>query len=144
MLLMLVFLTGNLTIAVLIFGASVICTLGIGGVLWVGLAILIGAILQLLFPFLRSKADLDPVGALLWLPSASSPGPTKPTQSWVPEAMVTYAIHKLQLGVGEDVVRRNLLRNGWSEAQIADVLAVAYARMDAATQDGIEAGWDAD
>ena len=143
MLVMLAILTGDPGTAVVILVVSVVCTLGIGGVLWVGLAILIGAILQVLFPFLSPTPDQGPSAHHRDAQLASASDTPGSSETLVPEPLVHYAIHKLRLGLGEDVVRRNLKRNGWSEAQIAAVLPVAYARM-AAAQDGMEEGHNGD
>lgn len=139
MLVMLAILTGDPVTAVVILVASSVCTLGVGGLLWVGLAILIGSILQLLFPFLRPTADQGPSTQHRAAQFASASDTPGSSETFVPEPLVHYAMHKLQLGLGDDVVRRNLMRNGWSEAQVTAVLPVAHARM-AAAQDGIAAG----
>lgn len=129
MLALLWLLVGSLTNAMTIIAASIVCTLGIGAAFWVGIAMLLGAALQVLLPSLRGRtrppAETD---------AAVAVGKLTP--------LVDYACFQLRIGSSEERVRLNLDRAGWGEQQIATVLAEARGLL--ATMDGDGAGSDPD
>jgi hypothetical protein len=108
--------------------ASIICTLGIGGFFWIGVAMLLGAALQVLLPSLRARPG-QPQAAK----AADNP----------PAPLIAYASGRLGIGIREGRVRRDLHRAGWGDALIESVLARAHAQLAARAADGIRSGPDA-
>lgn|GEM_PF-1776817 len=101
---LLALMSGSLDSAVSMILLSVLCTAGIGGLFWVGVAILVGTVLQLLLPPLRPAPR-----EVVFRATAREPD----------EAMLLrhYAGEKLGQGMSEAAVRRDLLRSGWNEGQ---------------------------
>ena len=118
MIAVLALLCGSFGDALQIIIISTVCTLGIGGFFWVGVAMLFGVVLQLLVPRLRAK----PVPAF-----AAAAGPEQAMFN----LLVQYASAKLGQGASEDGVRRDLRRSGWSEPQAEAALAEARSLLAA-------------
>ena len=101
---------------------STVCTLGIGGFFWAGVAMLFGALLQVLVPSLRVKPG---VGAA----PGAAPSRLEPSgaggEKVVANLLVNYASAKLRQGASEAAVRRDLLRSGWNEGQADSALKQA-------------------
>lgn len=127
--------------ALLLIIVSTICTFGIGGFFWVGLAMLLGAVLQLLVPALRARPPAG-VGAAAVHPGLDPPlsgGKTSVSQLLVNNAgakfhhlLVNYACGKLRQGASEEGLRRDLLWTGWTEIEVTAVLEEARALVTAA------------
>ena len=126
MLLLLIVLVGSIDHGLEMLALSVLCTFGIGGVFWLALAMLIGAILQLLLPSLRARPGTKP--------GRQFPGGTAVPairDERVQTLLLEYTFERLQRGSSEAGVRRDLLRSGWSEAQADTALEQARAGLTA-------------
>jgi len=95
--------------ALMLLVVSMVCTLGIGGLLWLALSVLIGWSLRLLWQAFRGARR--PPG-----PSAGSAG------GGVPLVVSRYVEGRLGQGADPDRLRRDLLRQGWSPSQVAAAL----------------------
>jgi hypothetical protein len=121
-------LCGSFPMALALIYGSTVCTLGIGGFFWLGVAKLFGVLLQQLVPALRSKT-LSGAAAADRRPGLDPPGPGG--EKVVANLLVTYASEKLRQGASEDGVRRDLLWSGWSEVQTTAALEEARALLSA-------------
>lgn len=119
---------------------STICTFGIGGFFWVGVAMLFGAVLQLLVPALRARppAEAAPAARHPGLDPLLPGGKTSVSQLLVNNAgakfhrlLVNYACAKLRQGASEEGLRRDLLWTGWTEIEVTAVLEEARALVTA-------------
>jgi hypothetical protein len=95
--------------ALVLLAVSVVCTLGIGGLLWLALAVLIGWSLRLLWTALRGGRR--PPG------QAAGPG-----GGGAPAVVSRYVEGRLSQGVDPERLRRDLLHQGWSSSQVAAAL----------------------
>ncbi|MCT0225305.1 hypothetical protein [Synechococcus sp. CS-1328] len=103
----LVVMTGSLGNAAGLLFVSVVCTAGIGGVFWLGLALLIGWMLNLILP--------SPLRRPLTLPTTGSDP--------VVTRLTTYVGRARQQGMAPERIRQDLARGGWSPVQIEAALA---------------------
>jgi len=114
MMAVLALLCGSPVVALGLIVASTVCTLGIGGFFWAGVAMLFGALLQVLVPSLRVKPG---VGAAPGAAPSRLEPPGAGAEKSVSHLLVNYASAKLRQGASEAAVRRDLLRSGWNEGQ---------------------------
>jgi hypothetical protein len=114
MLALLTVMCGSFGDALQIIIISTVCTLGIGGFFWAGVAMLFGALLQVLVPSLRVNPG---VGAAPGAAPSSLEPPGAGGEKVVANLLVNYASAKRRQGASETAVRRDLLRSGWNEGQ---------------------------
>jgi len=129
MIAVLALLCGSFGDALQIIIISTVCTLGIGGFFWAGVAMLFGALLQVLVPSLRVKPG---VGAAPGAAPSRLEPPGAGGEKVVANLLVNYASAKLRQGASEEGVRRDLLWSGWSEVQATAALEEARALLTAA------------
>jgi len=107
---------------------SVLCTMGIGALFWLGAAILIGFLLQLFFPFLRAMPGRATARSPSNQGSHSLQNLFQGDHTPLPRSgdpRVAYIRRQRSEGISEDTVRRELRRAGWEEAQVAAALQQA-------------------
>jgi hypothetical protein len=129
MLALLTVMCGSFADALQMIIISTICTLGIGGFFWAGVAMSFGAVLQVLVPSLRVKPG---VGAAPGAAPSRLEPPGAGAEKSVSHLLVKYASGKLSQGASEEGVRRDLLWSGWSEVQATAALEEARALLTAA------------
>jgi hypothetical protein len=116
-------LTGSIGTAAQILVFSVICTLGIGALFWLGLAVVLGlATLYAADQIARLRGR--PAGLGLFPPHGASPG-AAPAVAQPPqglEALRRYAGRRLAQGGDRERIRHELLRAGWSVPQVEAAL----------------------
>jgi hypothetical protein len=113
-------LTGSIVSASQIVFFSVVCTLGIGALFWLGLALVLGlAILYAADQLSRWRGR--PGGLGLFTPAAD---PAGGAGSWVgpPQALSDYAARRLAEGADRERVRRDLLHAGWTAPEVEAAL----------------------
>ncbi|MEB3256435.1 MAG: hypothetical protein VKJ05_08625 [Synechococcaceae cyanobacterium] len=108
----LVLLTGDYRIVAMLVGISVVCTAGIGGVFWLGLALLVGlAVLYVLDQILRLRGSRHGLGLFDRKPQGE--------QRQARQAVVQrYVARRLATGADPARVRQDLLAAGWEENQL--------------------------
>jgi hypothetical protein len=116
--LLLVTSTGSVSNASSLLLLSVVCTAGIGGLFWLGMAFLLGAAVFLLVAGVARMAGW-PVPA--WLKA----GPRTTGGGATVEALGHYADAQLRLGRSSDAIGRDLRRQGWREDEVARALTAA-------------------
>ncbi len=106
-------LTGSLYNAGAALTMSIVCTLGVGAVFWGLLAWILGAVTVLL------------VGLVIRLLGGSWPGASRHGFSQVTSGPVikAYVARRRQAGGDDDHIRADLLRGGWSAAEVEAALA---------------------
>jgi hypothetical protein len=133
-------LLGSLQSLARLLVVSVVCTLGIGAFFWFGLAMLMGFVLQVLVPPLRgappvvSGAGSRSVETLLKGTSRSAGPVLGPAQrpaasAWSQDPLGSFIRARRMAGEGEQALRRDLRRAGWSEEQVAAALEQAGGGM---------------
>ena len=95
--------------ALMLLMMSVICTLGIGGLLWLAMAVLIGRTLRLLWRLFRAAR----FGATRRPSSAGS------TDAATAAVLSRYVEASLGQGADPQRLRRDLLGQGWTASQLA-------------------------
>ena len=88
-----------------LFFFSIICTLGIGGVFWAGLAFGVGLLI-----------------ITLWEATRGDHAPRDPESDPQAEALTTYVSRALQAGANDDQLLRRLQRQGWTEDEITQAI----------------------
>lgn len=115
---LLTLMCGSLDAAMTILFWSVVCTLGIGALFWAGLAMLIGAALQVLVPPLRSRSPSRAAKRREGLSSvATDPHPLR--------SLINYAVLGLERGLSAERLSRDLLRAGWGETEVESAMGQA-------------------
>ncbi|MFZ4566210.1 MAG: hypothetical protein ACOYMY_07080 [Prochlorococcaceae cyanobacterium] len=114
LLLLLAVMTGGFGSAIALLLMSVICTGGIASVFWLLLAFLLGAINMALFALLVARVG-GPRLSASWKGLGS--GPSLPV-------IASYVERRRQAGGDDDHIRADLLRGGWSPADVEAALAV--------------------
>lgn len=124
---------GDPTSAAIMFGMSVVCTLGMSLVIWVPLAWLVGILtLSLLmaiylagkkwigwqWPALEARLQRQPRDANL---TGSAQTPTT-------QALSRYISQALAKGYSDDQIQRRLLKQGWTTAEIEAAQTVTQAQ----------------
>ncbi len=128
LLLLLTLLSGSLGNAVGILLLSVVCTLGIGGLFWIGAAILIGATLQLLLPSLQAAGSTARgSGRRTGSPAATL---TQEVPVFVRQLHHYVNVQRRQ-GVSAERLRSDLLAHGWTAEEVNDALKRAERSTDA-------------
>lgn len=117
----LVLLTGSIEASVQILVFSVLCTLGIGALFWLGLALVLGlALLYGADQLSRLRGRAGGLG-LFAPPRHSADGAA--VAAAVPRALGDYAARRLAQGGDPERIRRDLLRAGWDVPQVERALA---------------------
>lgn len=106
-------LTGSLYNAGAMVTMSIICTLGVGAVFWGLLAWILGAVTVLL------------LGLVIRLLGGSWPGASRHGFNHGPsdQAITAYVARRRLAGGDDDRIRADLLRGGWSAAEVEAALA---------------------
>lgn len=115
LLLILFGLTGSLESMATMLLISVVCTAGIGGFLWYGVALLLGLLVQLLLPFLRGQPPVSRGGVAL-----SATDLLRPQEAT--DSLVRYIQRREAEGAGLASLRTDLRRAGWGDDQVAAAL----------------------
>jgi len=116
LLLILLGLTGSFDTMATMLLLSLICTLGTAGFFWFGAALLLGVLIQLLFPLLRGQPP--PVrrgGDDLLITDLLRP-------QGAADSLVRYIQRREAEGAGEATLRTDLRRAGWNADQVAAAL----------------------
>ena len=117
MVVLLALMSGSFLNALQMILFSTICSAGIGGLFWAGVAMLIGTVMQLLLPRLRARpAEGSASGASR--PNVPGPG----GEQAIEDLLAEYASARLRQGASKEGVRRDLRWSGWSEAQATAAL----------------------
>lgn len=116
----LVLLTGSIATAAQILVFSVICTLGIGALFWLGLALVLG--LALLYGADQLSRLRGRSGGLGLFPSPREPAVGGAASAGGPPALSDYAARRLAEGGDPQRIRRDLLQAGWAAPQVDHAL----------------------
>lgn len=95
---------------------SIVCTLGIGGVFWAGLAFGLGLLLVTLWEAFRGHHT-----------------PDHPEANPQVEALTAYVRRALQAGANDDQLLRRLQRQGWTAEEITQAIQRSQGNPDAPT-----------
>ncbi|MCP9816891.1 hypothetical protein KBY76_09440 [Synechococcus sp. GreenBA-s] len=116
-------LTGSIATAGQILVFSVICTLGIGALFWLGLALVLG-LATLYAADQIARLQGRPAGLGLFPPHGALPGaaPAEALPSQGLDTLSRYAARRLAQGGDRERIRHELLRAGWSVPQVEAAL----------------------
>lgn len=127
-LLALTLLCGSFSTAVQVLFWSVVCTVGIGSLFWLGLAFLVGSVLELIVQELRRGARTATASTATASAGAAKEGTDAtavPSPQLSSRPLGDYVQRRLQAGSDRDHLRSDLQRAGWSDADIAAALNAA-------------------
>ena len=134
MLLLLVLISGSFNNAFTLLGVSIICTLGIGGLFWLGVSFLLGSIvLELFLPGVGCEVDDGD-------PQPASPQARDRVRV---EPLARFSLQALQQGSTDASLRRDLHRAGWEFEIIDAAIATARSRLADTVNSGAGSGADA-